>query len=214
MADDSDDRFDELRRSGEVMGKLAGDEKAFLEAVEAFHARDAERFQGVLDRVGILDGCRLVCRFLCSKHCVFVCFRLAGELEGKADPDPREWLEFATFTRRLAEDEALLRELVRAVDEKDEKAYRALLDRLDAWRFAHQLCHWLCRIKCRRVCELLCPPPPLITAVAFIPTGQIPDSGPGAGLAAGPSFPPGPTPVDVKSPGGVGDHPFGGLVNI
>ena len=63
------------------------------------------------------------------------------------------------------------------------------------------------------VCKLLCPPPPLITEVALIPTSQYTPGGPGLGLAEGPSFPPGPTPIDSK-PAGVGDHPIGGLANI
>src|SRR5262249_18999768 len=51
------------------------------------------------------------------------------------------------------------------------------------------------------------------TAVSLIPASQYATSGPALGLASGPSFPPGPTPPDNK-PGGVGDHPIGGLANI
>ncbi|MGJ7441063.1 hypothetical protein [Aquipuribacter sp. MA13-6] len=204
------DRFDELRLSGQVMGKLADDPKAFAEAVEAFRAQDAQRFQGVLERLGLLDHCRVVCSYLCSKHCVFVCHKLAGRQEGRAELDVDEWRRFAQLTQRLTEDESLLRRLVEVVDREDEKTFQAVLTELQAVSFAHQLCHWLCGVRCRLVCRVLCPPPPLVTAVGLIPSGQIASTG----LAAGPSFPPGPTPADVKSPGGVGDHPYGGTANI
>jgi hypothetical protein len=49
----------------------------------------------------------------------------------------------------------------------------------------------------------------VIKKVGLIPTAQIDATG----RAAGPSFPPGPTPNDNK-PAGVGDHPFGDLTNI
>jgi hypothetical protein len=167
-------------------------------------------FQAVLDRLGLLEHCRLVCRFLCSKHCVFVCRKLAGPVQGEPELDVVEWRAFAELTRRLAADEPLLRRLLAAVDVEDGKAFQDVVGELEAKRFAHQLCHWLCLVRCRLVCTLLCPPPPLITAVGLIPAGQIT----AAGMAAGPSFPPGPTPPDAKSPGGVGDHPFGGTTNI
>jgi len=204
-------RMQELTRSAEVMRRLAADGDAFAEAVAAFRAQDPDRFQAVLGRVGLLDDCRLVCRFLCSKHCVFICRRLMGDLEGGSDKlDVEEWRQFAEFTGRLAGDEQLLGALVDAVDKEDPKAFQELLERLDARRFGHQLCHWLCQVRCRLACRLLCPPPPLVTQVGLIPAGQIAPSG----YAAGPSFPPGPTPPDAKSPGGVGDHPYGGTANI
>ena len=205
-----EERLDELRLSGEVMGKLAGEREVFAELVDAFRAQDASRFQGVLDRAGLLTYCRIVCRYLCSKHCLYICARLAGPHEGVRELDVEEWRQFAELTQRIAGDENLLRRLVAVVDDEDEQGFKQLIERLDARRFAHQLCHWLCRVRCRLVCEVLCPPPPLITAVGLIPAGQIAPTG----FAAGPSFPPGPTPADAKSPGGVGDHPFGRTTNV
>jgi len=204
------DRLDELRLSGQVMGTLAGDPKAFAEAVDAFRAQDPQRFQAVLERLGLVDHCRVVCSYLCSKHCVFVCHTLAGRQEGRAELDVDEWRRFAELTRRITEDDTLLKRLVEVVDRVDEKEFQAVLDQLQAKSFAHQLCHWLCGVRCRLVCRVLCPPPPLVTAVGLVPSGQIAATG----LAAGPSFPPGPTPVDVTSPGGVGDHPYGGTANL
>ena len=116
-------------------------------------------------------------------------------------------------TERLAGDEALLKRFVDTVDREDVAAFNQLVAEFKWERFCHQLCHFLCAVRCRLVCELLCPPPPLITEVAFIPTSQFNSTGPGTGLASGPSFPPGPTSSDNK-PAGVGDHPIGGLANI
>jgi hypothetical protein len=204
-----DDRITELRASGEAIGRLAADPEVFRKAVDAFRAQDAEAFQGVLAQADLLEGCRLICRWLCSKHCIFICLRLCGPPAEQPELDVEEWRRFAELTARIAVDEGLLRRLVDAVDQQNVDAWRQLLDEVKAGAFCHQLCHWLCLVRCRRVCELLCPPPPLITEVGFIPSSQID----GAGQAAGPSFPPGLTPFDNK-PGGVGDHPYGGTTNI
>lgn len=207
--DPNADRLAELRESGEVIGALAASEESFREAVAAFRAEDAERFQSVLGKVGVLDRCHHVCRWICSKHCVFVCRKLCGPLEAAKELDVEEMLEFAHVTERLAKDEKLLLRLIAAIDAEDDKAWKALVERLKLQRYCHQLCHWLCGVRCRRVCERLCPPPPMITKVAHIPTNQISS----AGLAAGPSIPPGHTPPDDK-PAGEGDHPFGGYAHI
>jgi hypothetical protein len=205
-----EERLAELRQSGEAIGQLAEDPGAFNRAVEAFRAQDAERFRGELGKLGLLEGCRFICRWLCSKHCVFVCLRLCGPFEQQPELDVDEWLQFAQLTAAISRDDELLRALVGAVDGENAAAWRELIARLQADRFCHQLCHWLCSVRCRLVCKLMCPPPPMITEVAYIPTTQIDVEG----RAAGPSLPPGMTPPDSKAPGGVGDHPFGGKANI
>lgn len=215
MADtplNEEERLAELRDTGQAIGKLAGDEAAFTRAAEAFLALDRDKFQAELGKLQLLDHCRLICRWFCSKHCIFVCMRLC-----KQPPAPvlepaeqiKEMREFAAVTARIAGDEPLLRSFIAAVDAGDEKAFNALLEKLKLQRFCHQICHFICVVRCRRVCRWLCPPPPVITEVGFIPTSQIDPSG----RAAGPSFPPGTTSADNK-PAGSGDHPFGGLANI
>ena len=199
----------ELRESGEAIGKLAENPDAFRAAVEAFRATDAEKFQSVLGELDLLGRCHLICRWICSKHCVFVCRKLCGPIEGAKELDIDEMLEFARHTQRIAGDESVLKRLLNAVEKEDEKAWTSLIERLELQRFCHQLCHWLCGVRCRRVCRLVCPPPPLITKVAHIPTNQINPQG----LGSGPSIPPGHTPPDNK-PAGDGDHPFGGLAHI
>jgi len=201
------ERLTELRQTGEAIGKLAKDEAAFTRTVEAFRARDAEKFQSELSRLGLLPFCILICRWLCSKHCVFLCRRLCRE--GQGEVSIAEMREFALITQQLASNEALLKRFLEAVDREDADGFNKLLAEMKWQRFCHQLCHYLCQVRCRYVCKLLCPPRPVITEVGLIPTSQIDATG----RAAGPSFPPGPTSPDNK-PAGVGDHPFGGLANI
>lgn len=205
-----DERIAELRQTGEAVGKLAENEAAFTRTVEAFRAQNAADFRGELRELGLLRFCILICRWLCSKHCVFICSKLCKEPGRIPDQLPiAEIREFAKVTARLASDEVLLKRFVEAVDREDVSAFNRLLAELKWEPFCHQLCHFLCVVRCRRVCRLLCPPPPLITEVGYIPTNHIDPEG----RASGPSLPPGTTPADNK-PAGVGDHPFGGLENV
>src|SRR5262249_4026399 len=206
----ADDRFAELRQTGEAVGKLAANEAAFTRTVEAFRAQNAEQFQSELGKLGLLPLCILICRWLCSKHCVFICSKLCKQPPAVTEQLPiAELREFANVTARLASDEALLKRFVEAVDREDVAGFNRLLAESKWERFCHQLCHFLCFVRCRRVCRLLCPPLPLITEVGYIPTNKIDAQGRGSGA----SLPPGTTPPDNK-PAGVGDHPFGGLENI
>jgi hypothetical protein len=213
MPDPSSDiqRLEELKETGRVIGKLAQDEAAFTRAAEAFRAQNAEAFQSELSKLELLGRCHLICRWFCSKHCIFICTRLCREPIQPVEPPAqvKEMREFAQVTARLTADEALLKAFLAAVDNVDEKAFNDLLAKNKWQRFCHQICHFLCVVRCRRVCELLCPPPPLITEVSFIPTSQIDASG----FGAGPSFGSAATSPDNK-PAGVGDHPFGSSTNI
>ena len=107
-----EERLLELRETGEAVGRLAEDPEAFRAAVEALRAEDAEGFQSVLGRIDLLGRCHLVCRWICSKHCVFVCRKLCGPLEEARELDVDEMLEFARHTQAIASDEALLKRLV------------------------------------------------------------------------------------------------------
>lgn len=210
MADiDLEARIAELRDSGEAIGLLADDPEVFRAAVDAFRAVDPDRFQEILDRLGILDRCALVCRWLCSKHCLHICLKLSGAPE-PTELDVEEWRAFAELSRRIAKDEDLLKALIDAVDREDVDAWKQLVARLDAARFRHQLCHWICLVRCRRVCRLMCPPKPLITNIGSIPTPtQVSPQGFGNG--------PGDPAANVPFPNpaaGVGDHPFGGTPDV
>lgn len=211
MANDPDERLHEVQTTVGAASQLAADPEAFLAALDAFRAQDAERFQSVLAKVGVLQHCRRICHWFCSKHCVFVCHKLAGKAAGPEEFDPKEVLEFTMAMRALADDDALVGALVAAVDKGDAKAFQDLAKKAKIdQRYWHQLCHWLCSVKCRLVCRTMCPTLPSITKVGLIPATHISP----AGYASGPSVPAGPTPTDSFSPGPYGHHPFGGSTHI
>src|SRR5262249_9940755 len=184
----ADDRFEELRQTGEAVGKLAANEAAFTGTVEAFRAENAEQFQSELGKLGLVRFCILICRWLCSKHCVFICSKLCKQPPAVTEQLPiAELREFANVTARLASDGALLKRFVEALNREVVGAFNGLLAESKWERFCHQLCHFLCSVRCRRVCRRLCPPLPLITEVGYIPTNKID----GQGRGSGPSLPPG-----------------------
>ena len=95
--------FDDIRLSVETAARLAADPEAFLRAFDAFQSRNAEQFQSELAKSGILEHCHRVCQWFCSKHCVHVCRKLAGPIEGATQLDPKEVLEFTLAVGALAE---------------------------------------------------------------------------------------------------------------
>jgi hypothetical protein len=204
-----DNRVDELQASGAAVGELAAQPELFQAAVEAFCADDAERFQDALARAGLLDRCIWICRWLCSKHCVFVCIHLAGDIPPPAEIDVAEWREFALFTGRLAKDPETLARLLDIVASEDAEEYRRYLTEHKIERFAHQLCHWLCYVRCLLACRRLCPRMPELIKVSYIPVGRIDPAGYGSGPSSPGTLTPPPNPA-----GGVGDHPFGGSAHI
>jgi hypothetical protein len=204
-----DERLEELQASGQTIAELAEKPELFAEAIEAFRAEDAERFQDVLGRAELLGRCHWICRWFCSKHCVFVCRSLVGDFQAEAVLDVDEWRQFAEFTGRLAKEPETLVKLLDIVGAEDTKEFQRYIKRFKIQRFAHQLCHWLCGVRCRVACKRMCPPLPELIKVGYIPVGHLDADG----FAAGPSSPGAFTPPD--NPGaGVGDHPFGGSVHI
>lgn len=213
MADLSiDERLDEIAEAAQAALTLAEDPETFLRALDAFRAEDAERFQSELARAGLIHRCHFICRWFCSKHCVFICRKLAGPFDGEPQFDPKEVLEYTRAVRAIGADRELVAALVATIDAVDAERFQELLKRaqIDP-RYWHQLCHWLCGVKCRHVCRKLCPFRPSITKVGLIPATRIS----AAGLGSGPSAPPGLTPPDSFSPhGSMGHHPFGGLTHV
>ena len=200
-----DERLLELMTTAEAVGKLAEDEATFRRVVEAFRAQDAVRFEAELTRLHLFDRCRLICRWLCTKHCVITCIRLCGVPRRQEEYSLAEIREFARVTARIASDESVLKRFVDAVERDDAEAFGRLIAELKLERFCHQICHWLCAVRCRLVCRILCPPLPFITRVGSIPISQIGPQGFGNGESLPPAQVPFPNPA-----AGVGDHPFGG----
>jgi hypothetical protein len=196
----------DLRELAQAVAPLAEQPDAFKEAYEAYLAKDAGRFQSVLERVGLIDHCERICYFICKKHCVALCHRFCPE--GPAEPlSVEEMIMFAGALSSLVKDEKAIRQLIDIFEAEDVNAWREWIKQHKMERFCHQLCHFLCDLRCKRVCVDLCPPKPLITRVGSIPISQIAPNG----LGNGPSIPPfhvaAPNP-----PAGYGDHPFGASV--
>ena len=118
------ERLEELQASGETIGLLAANAELFNAAAAAFRADDAERFQDALGRAGLLDRCHWICRWFCSKHCVFICHKLAGRNDAEPVLDIDEWRAFAEFTGKLAHDPETLLTLLDIVAAEDDKAYQ------------------------------------------------------------------------------------------
>jgi hypothetical protein len=208
MADPSDEEIRSLRESVDAVSKLAADPQAFDEAFDAYIKGDAGRFREILERLGLLDLCPIICRFFCHKHCVAICRRFCGD----APAEPLNGAEVRAFTealQRLVRDEDALHRLLDIIRRDDAAAWKRVIERLDFGRFCHQLCHFLCRIHCHLRCFELCPPNPLITKIDSVPISQIDPQGFGNG--------PGDPMANVPLPnpaGGVGDHPFGGVPDV
>ena len=68
----------ELREGAEGIARLSENEESFRAAIDAFRALDGESLQALLERHGLLEYCRLICRWFCSKECVLLCLELCG----------------------------------------------------------------------------------------------------------------------------------------
>lgn len=140
----------------EVLGKIAQDEFAFRLLVESYRAQDYEVFRDLLTRFGMLDRCDLICRWLCSKECVLVCFDVCGP--PPKDPPQLSLAEFAELTVKVSTNRDTLSRLAGAVLERDERTFQAIVKKLGLERYCHYICSWICSVRCRLICELLCAP--------------------------------------------------------
>jgi len=158
--DDTQQLFDDLRRSGEAMGRIAEDESVFRAALDAFRAEDGESFQRLLGQLGLAPDCERICRWFCAKDCVLLCLELAGpwpEKQVTVDELPR----FAEILVKITEDEELVERLADAIQDRDKRAFGELLKQVGGERFAHLICHWACQVRCRVRCRIVCSPRPI-----------------------------------------------------
>ena len=143
----------DLVHAAEAVAALAGDEDRFRATFDAFLAADRESYQRLLTEFKLLDRCELVCDWICSKYCVFVCLELCGPPTDVELPDLRE---FAAVVTRITQDEELVERLANTVADRDAEGYRALVTELKIERFCHLLCHWACSVRCRLLCRVVC----------------------------------------------------------
>jgi hypothetical protein len=147
----------DLVQAAEAVAALAGDEDRFRATFDAFLAADRESYQRLLTEFKLLDRCELVCDWICSKYCVFVCLQLCGPPIDVELPDLRE---FAAVVTRITQDEELVERLANTVADRDVEGFRALVAELKIERFCHLLCHWACSVRCRLLCRVVCSPSP------------------------------------------------------
>lgn len=146
----------DVTQTAEALGKIAQDETTFRLLIESFRAQDQEEFRELLTRFNLLDRCHLVCKWLCSKECALICFELCGPpLQDTPELNLRD---FAELTVKISSDREVLARLVGAVTERDERAFKAIVEQLGIGRYCHYICHWICSVRCRLVCEILCAP--------------------------------------------------------
>ncbi|WP_157592720.1 hypothetical protein [Solirubrobacter soli] len=156
MAEQDRALLDEVVAGADAMAALARDEEVFRAAVDAFRAYDGESMAKLLERHQLAERCEVVCHWLRSKEAVILCLELAGPpLPDLEPPDPRE---FAELVAKLTADEAMVRLMVDAVEDRDISSWRALIDKNGIERFSHLLCHWVCTVHYRLVCEVVCSP--------------------------------------------------------
>ena len=157
MAEQERALLDEVVPGGAAMAALARDEGVFRAVVDAFRAWDGESMAKLLERHQLADHCEVVCHWLRSKEAVILCLELAGPppLREEQPPDPRE---FAELVAKLTADEAAVRLMVDAVQDRDVAAWKTLIDKHGIERFSHLLCHWVCTVHYRLVCDVVCSP--------------------------------------------------------
>ena len=151
-----------LARVGQAMGRLAADDTVFRGAVDAFRAEDAESFANLLNRYQLGVICEDICRWFCSKHCVWECIELCGppETEVTAEQIPA----FADAIARITGDEELVERLADIIDRRDAASFKAFVEELKIERFCHLLCHWACAVRCGLRCEVVCAPREVVQA--------------------------------------------------
>lgn len=153
---------DELTRAGQVLAKLAADEKTFSAASEAAAAGNCELLRDVIGHAGLRGHCEIICEWFCSWRCVRICLLLCRTFPLEPIEHPlSEAFEFAKVTTRLADRPEVLVRLAGAVDSGDPIQFETVVNELGLQRFCIQLCHWICTVTCRRFCHCVCPNPAL-----------------------------------------------------
>lgn len=197
-----------IQLMAEALEKLANNPEAFNNAYAAFIEKDAVKFEAALNLAGIAAHCRIICKFFCRKHCGGRCLKFCPRPD-RGEVDAKEILAFTHAITPLLKDENIVKRLLEITESENVEEWNKLLKEYNLVAFCYQLCMLLCSLRCEKKCFELCPPRPLITHVGSILVSQIN----ALGYANGPSDPLG----FISNPNpsaGIGDHPFGGLVEL
>ena len=128
----------------------------------------------------------------------------------KGEANVEEIQAFAKAVGPLLKDPAYVRRLCDILQSGNVDAWAKEIERKKLQPYCYQLCVILCAECCGSHCRRVCPAKPLITRVANIPIAQIDALGFGHGPDA---LMTGACPPDAPA-AGVGDHPFGGAVEL
>ena len=122
---------------------------------------DCLEVRAAIGEAGFLGDCEIICLIFCAWRTAWVCRELCER------PSPviggayaiEEARNFALAIRGLATQPRALADLVGAVENRDAKAYRTLVDRYGLGEYCLQLCSWLGSIVCLEFCICVCPNP-------------------------------------------------------
>src|SRR5262245_44042571 len=144
-----EDSLSRLAAQSDAIGRLAQDDGAFATVIAAFESKDPDAFRWVLERLGMLNHCGLICEWVRIKLCVLRCQLICGPLQVNED-----MFTLAGFVRavvRLAADEKLLTRVVDAVTCGNPREYQAAIAEAKLEAFCHPICRWVCSIVYRRI---------------------------------------------------------------
>ncbi len=148
--------FRDLLEGANLVGQLAGNEEAFRGAYDAFRKADPAGYQAFLNRVGIFPRCNLICEWIRSKECIFLCLELCGPPKPiDTIPNPRLLAEAIV---RITSDERLLAVLVQALESRNQGEFEKIATELQLGPLCHFFCHWLCVVRYRLLCRWFCSP--------------------------------------------------------
>ncbi len=151
------DPLAEIRDSIEALGVLSKDVAVLTKTADALRKQDTKAFRSILEGLGILRLCVIVCRFFCYWNCYRICFILCREIP-KVDLTVPELREFGAALGNLAQDEARLARVNDAMTREDPRAWSAAIDELKLGPFCYYVCRWICSIRCELFCFIFCPP--------------------------------------------------------
>jgi hypothetical protein len=157
-----EDPIGEVREWIEALSVLAKDEAVLGKALDAFRKQDVAGFRGVLEPLGILRLCVIICRFFCYWNCFRICFIVCREIP-KIDLTVPELRELGLGLGRLIKEDALLTRAGDALLKEDGRAWSAVVEELRLAPFCYYVCQWICFTRCELFCFILCPPGCLTT---------------------------------------------------
>ena len=150
------DVLHDLMEEADIVGRLAADEKTFLSLSAAFQAGNQKAYQEILQRLGLIRHCELVCEWFRIKHSVLLCLRLCGPPPViTRPPNPRT---LAQAFVRVTSDEKAVQRLAAAIEKGDAAAFKRIVKEYKLEPICHLFCHWVCHIHYRLICRWVCHP--------------------------------------------------------